>query len=233
MPHTRRRSARLPHTVCYAVKANSSLAVLALLAKAGAGFDIVSGGELYRVLQAGGDPVEDRLFRRRQNRRGSGIRAGKRHPQLQLRIGGRTRADRRQGRAPRQDRPASRSASIRTWTPSRIPTFPPDSASTNSASPSPARPAVYERARQFRNLLAEGVSCHIGSQILDPSPILEAVDKVLALANTLRAQGHPIRHARSGRRPRRGLPHGGEIAGDPRLRGDALAAACTPAVFPS
>ena len=46
----------LPHSVCYAVKANSSLAVLALLAKAGAGFDIVSGGELYRVIQAGGDP---------------------------------------------------------------------------------------------------------------------------------------------------------------------------------
>src|SRR5215471_5723356 len=46
----------VPHTVCYAVKANSSLAVLALLAKAGAGFDIVSGGELYRVLEAGGDP---------------------------------------------------------------------------------------------------------------------------------------------------------------------------------
>ncbi len=54
--------------------------------------------------------------------------------------------------------------------------------------------AVYERSRQFRNLVAEGVSCHIGSQILDPSPILEAVDKVLALANELRAQGHPIRH---------------------------------------
>src|SRR5437763_9865249 len=46
----------LPHTVCYAVKANSSLAILGLLAKAGAGFDIVSGGELFRVIQAGGDP---------------------------------------------------------------------------------------------------------------------------------------------------------------------------------
>src|SRR5580692_11950569 len=45
-----------PHTVCYAVKANSNLAILHLLAKAGAGFDIVSGGELYRVLKAGGDP---------------------------------------------------------------------------------------------------------------------------------------------------------------------------------
>ncbi len=45
-----------PHTICYAVKANSNLAILKLLAQAGAGFDIVSGGELYRVLKAGGDP---------------------------------------------------------------------------------------------------------------------------------------------------------------------------------
>ena len=53
--------------------------------------------------------------------------------------------------------------------------------------------AVYERARRFRNLKAEGVSCHIGSQILDPTPIYEAVDKVLRLASELRAAGHPIR----------------------------------------
>src|SRR5271169_5111490 len=46
----------MPHMVCYAVKANSTLGVLSLLARAGSGFDIVSGGELYRVLQAGGDP---------------------------------------------------------------------------------------------------------------------------------------------------------------------------------
>src|SRR5436309_2360951 len=46
----------LPHNVCYAVKANSSLGILSLLAKAGSGFDIVSSGELFRVLQAGGDP---------------------------------------------------------------------------------------------------------------------------------------------------------------------------------
>src|SRR5438045_1158108 len=46
----------LPHTVCYAVKANSSLGILSLLARAGSGFDIVSSGELFRVLRAGGDP---------------------------------------------------------------------------------------------------------------------------------------------------------------------------------
>src|SRR4051812_13220204 len=46
----------LPHTVCYAVKANSSIGILALLARMGSGFDIVSSGELFRVLKAGGDP---------------------------------------------------------------------------------------------------------------------------------------------------------------------------------
>src|SRR3990172_4057582 len=48
--------AGIDHLVCYAAKANSSLAVLSLLARRGSGFDIVSGGELYRVLKAGGDP---------------------------------------------------------------------------------------------------------------------------------------------------------------------------------
>ena len=55
-------------------------------------------------------------------------------------------------------------------------------------------PAVYHRAKGLRNLSAEGVSCHIGSQILDPTPILEAVDKLLALAGALRDEGHAIRH---------------------------------------
>ncbi len=53
---------------------------------------------------------------------------------------------------------------------------------------------VYERARQMQHLEATGVSCHIGSQLLDPAPILEALDKVLELAASLRAQGHQIRH---------------------------------------
>ena len=52
------RSAADPHMVCYAVKANSNLAILRLLAEAGAGFDIVSGGELFRVFKAGGDPAK-------------------------------------------------------------------------------------------------------------------------------------------------------------------------------
>jgi diaminopimelate decarboxylase len=54
--------------------------------------------------------------------------------------------------------------------------------------------AVYDRARGLKNLSAEGVSCHIGSQILDPAPILEAVEKLLALVAALGAEGLPIRH---------------------------------------
>src|SRR5438445_2908059 len=54
--------------------------------------------------------------------------------------------------------------------------------------------AVYSRARSLRNLAAAGVSCHIGSQLLDTDPVLEAVDKILALTERLRAAGHGIRH---------------------------------------
>ena len=58
----------MPHTICYAVKANGNLAVLRLLAEAGAGFDIVSGGELFRVLKAGGDPAKVVFLGSRQDR---------------------------------------------------------------------------------------------------------------------------------------------------------------------
>ena len=64
----------IPYEIHYAVKANSSLAVLALLASEGAGFDIVSGGELFRVLRARGNPAKDRLFGRRQDSRRNRIR---------------------------------------------------------------------------------------------------------------------------------------------------------------
>ena len=77
--------------------------------------------------------------------------------------------------------------------------------------------AVYERARrQFPHLVAEGVSCHIGSQmLLDPSPILDPFDKLLALAAALRAQGHAIRHLDPRWRPRHRLPRGRSDARHP------------------
>jgi diaminopimelate decarboxylase len=183
----------LPHTVCYAVKANSSLAVLALLAKAGAGFDIVSGGELYRVLQAGGDPAKivfsgvGKTAAEVEYALESGIHSFNCESEAELAL--------IDAKAARLGKKAG--FSIRVNPDVDAVTHPYISTGLSQHKFGIAiacAAAVYERSRQFRNLAAEGVSCHIGSQILDPSPILEAVDKVLALAHALREQGHPIRH---------------------------------------
>ena len=183
----------VPHTVCYAVKANSSLAILSLLAKSGAGFDIVSGGELYRVLQAGGDPSKV-VF--------SGVGKTAAEVEYALESGIHSFNCESEAELALIDAKASRLGkkagfSIRVNPDVDAVTHPYISTGLSQHKFGIAiacAAAVYERSRQFPNLVAEGVSCHIGSQILDPSPILEAVDKVLALANQLRGQGHPIRH---------------------------------------
>ncbi len=183
----------LPHSVCYAVKANSSLGVLAMLAKAGAGFDIVSGGELYRVIQAGGDPAKV-VF--------SGV--GKTATEVEYALANGIHGFNCESEAELAliDSLAARRGmkarfAIRVNPDVDAATHPYISTGLSLHKFGIAisdAPAVYDRARQFRNLSAEGVSCHIGSQILDTSPILEAVDKALALAARLRAEGHPIRH---------------------------------------
>ncbi len=185
--------ADLPHTVCYAVKANSSLAILALLAKAGAGFDIVSGGELFRVLEAGGDPSKV-VF--------SGV--GKTADEVEYALENGIHSFNCESDAELEliDALAARRGvragfSVRVNPDVDPVTHPYISTGLSEHKfgiPIGEAPAVYERARRLTNLSAEGVSCHIGSQILDPSPILEAVDKVIALAGTLRGAGFAIRH---------------------------------------
>jgi diaminopimelate decarboxylase len=183
----------LPHSVCYAVKANSSLAVLALLAKAGAGFDIVSGGELFRVIRAGGDPSQV-VF--------SGVGKSAAEVEFALERGIHSFNCESESELALIDAMAARLGaqagfSVRVNPDVDAATHPYISTGLSQHKFGIAiteAPAVYERARALRNLSAEGVSCHIGSQILDPTPILEAVDKVLALAASLRAQGYPIRH---------------------------------------
>jgi diaminopimelate decarboxylase len=183
----------LPHLVCYAVKANSSLAVLALLANSGAGFDIVSGGELYRVIQAGGDPSKV-VF--------SGVGKTAAEVEYALENGIRGFNCESESELALIDALAARlgvkaSFAIRVNPDVDAATHPYISTGLSQHKFGiDIREAleVYQDARRYRNLVAEGVSCHIGSQMLDPSPILEAVDKTLALAAALRAQGHPIRH---------------------------------------
>jgi diaminopimelate decarboxylase len=185
--------AGLPHVICYAVKANSTLGILALLAKEGCGFDIVSGGELFRVLEAGGDPArvvfsgvgkttEEMEFAMR-----SGISNFNCESEAELaeidRVAGRLGVTARFSLRVNPDVDAATHPYISTGL--RDHKFGIDIADA---------PAVYGRSRAFVNLRAAGVSCHIGSQILDYSPILEAAGKVLDLIGVLRADGHAIDH---------------------------------------
>jgi diaminopimelate decarboxylase len=174
----------LPHSVCYAVKANSSLAVLGLLAKAGAGFDIVSGGELFRVLRAGGDPSKvvfsgvGKTADEVEYALASGIHSFNCESESELAL-----IDAMAAR-----RGVKAGFSIRVNPDVDASTHPYISTGLSQHKFGIAMSealAVYERARGLKNLRAEGVSCHIGSQMLDTAPILEAVDKLLALVATL------------------------------------------------
>lgn len=181
------------HQVCYAVKANSNLAILNLLARAGAGFDIVSGGELFRVLKAGGDPrrivfsgvgkteaeIDDAL--------GHGILSFNCESDGELDVLSRvaTRRGQQANVALRVNPDVDASTHPYISTGLRENKFGIDIAEVE---------AVYARAAGLPGLRLNGVSCHIGSQLLDTRPLLEALDRVLALIDRLRAAGHPIRH---------------------------------------
>jgi diaminopimelate decarboxylase len=182
----------VPHQICYAAKANGNLAILKLLAEAGAGFDIVSGGELFRVLKAGGDP-EKVIF--------SGV--GKTAAELDYALGQKIRSFNCESEP---ELALIDSLAARRGVKARIAVRvnPDVDASTHPYISTGLRKhkfgiditeaeAVYQRARTFENLVLEGVSCHIGSQILDIQPMVEVFDKMVALAGRLRAQSIPVR----------------------------------------
>ncbi len=181
-----------PHLVCYAVKANGNLSILRLLAQAGSGFDIVSAGELFRVVKAGGDPGKT-IF--------SGV--GKRADEIEYALEQGVHSfncesademrliDSIASRLARKARVAFRvNPDIDAKTHKYISTglrenkFGVDIAEA---------PALYRQALSYQNLIVEGVSCHIGSNLLDTAPVMAAVDRVLALVDELRAAGAPIR----------------------------------------
>jgi diaminopimelate decarboxylase len=183
----------IPHRICYAVKANSNLGVLSLLARDGAGFDIVSGGELYRVLQAGGDPAKT-VF--------SGVGKTAAEIEYALTHGIHTFNCESEPELALIDALASRHG-VRARVALRV--NPDVDASTHPYISTGLREhkfgvgiaeveGVYERAQSLSALETEGVSCHIGSQILDYQPLLEALDRMLELVERLGAKGIPIRH---------------------------------------
>jgi diaminopimelate decarboxylase len=180
------------HKVCYAVKANGNLAILKLLAEAGAGFDIVSGGELFRVLKAGADPAsvifsgvgktaQEIDYALEHNIQSFNCES---EPELALidSLAARRGIGARVALRVNPDVDAATHPYISTGL--REHKFGIDIADAE---------AVYERARALENLSLEGVSCHIGSQITDLAPMLEVFDKMIALVERLRARGLPIR----------------------------------------
>jgi diaminopimelate decarboxylase len=182
----------VPHKVCYAVKANGNLAILKLLADAGAGFDIVSGGELFRVLQAGADP-ETVIF--------SGV--GKTSQELDYALDHKIRSFNCESEPELAliDALASR-RNVQARVALRV--NPDVDAATHPYISTGLRQHkfginiaesgdVYGRALALGSLVLDGVSCHIGSQIVDIAPMLQVFDKMIALVERLRARGIPIR----------------------------------------
>ena len=185
--------AGLPHLVCFAVKANSNLGVLNVLARLGAGFDIVSRGELERVLAAGGDPHRV-VF--------SGV--------------GKTRGDMRRAlevgvhcfnveSTDELERLQQVAAELGVVAPISLRVNPDVDAGTHPYISTGLKEnkfgidiadaeEVYARAAELPNLEILGVDCHIGSQLTTLPPFLDALDRLLALIDRLAERGILIRH---------------------------------------
>ncbi|MDH5425339.1 MAG: diaminopimelate decarboxylase [Gammaproteobacteria bacterium] len=183
----------LSHLVCYAVKANSNLAVLNVLARLGSGFDIVSGGELERVLAAGGDAGKV-VF--------SGVGKTPEEMRRALDVGiycfnveSEAELDALDEVATLLNKKAR--ISIRVNPDVDAKTHPYISTGLkdnkfgidiNDAE------RVYQRAAQMRNIEVTGVDCHIGSQLTDIKPFKDALDRVLLLIDKLAAGGIQLSH---------------------------------------
>ncbi len=179
--------------ICFAAKANSNLAILNLFARLGAGFDIVSGGELARVLAAGGDPKKV-VF--------SGVGKSPAEMRAALEAGihcfnveSANELDRLNTVAGELGLKAPVSLRVN---PNVDPkTHPYISTGLKSAKFGVAFDQafdLYQRAASLPNLAVKGIDCHIGSQLLDPLPARDAADKVLGLVDRLAAAGIVLEH---------------------------------------
>ena len=185
--------ASLKHQICYAVKANSNLAVLGVLAQAGAGFDIVSRGELMRVLAAGGEASRV-VF--------SGV--GKTYSDIEYAL--------TQGIgcfnvesiseltlinevATKLDKPAPISLRVNPNVDAKTHPYISTGLKDNKFGIDHENAvAVYEQAAQLSHIDIVGIDCHIGSQLTEVAPFVAALDKVIELIHSLRDKGIELRH---------------------------------------
>lgn len=180
-----------PHTICYAVKANSSLAVLQLLARLGSGFDIVSEGELTRVLRAGGDPNHI-VF--------SGV--GKTAAEIKMALAANIHCLNVESEA-ELDRVIEIAASMGIRAPVALRVNPDVDPKTHPyiatglkenkfGIPVEAARALYLRAAKHTRVL--GVACHIGSQLTSLPPFIDTLERMLALVTELADMGIELQH---------------------------------------
>lgn len=182
-----------PHRICYAVKANSNLAVLNLLARLGAGFDVVSGGELARVLRAGGDAGRV-VFS------GVGKRADELRAALAAGIGcfnveSAAELERLNRVALDMGRKAPLALRVNPDVDARTHPYISTGLRQNKFGiPAAEAPALYRRAAGLPGLQVRGIACHIGSQLTDLAPLAEAAARVAALHQALLDEGIGIEH---------------------------------------
>ncbi|MDH4458678.1 MAG: diaminopimelate decarboxylase [Nevskia sp.] len=183
----------LAHQVCFAVKANSNIAVLQVLAQLGAGFDIVSGGELLRVLKAGGDPAKV-VF--------SGVGKTTAEIELALRSGiycfnveSEAELQRLSAIATRMGKTARIAFRVNPDVDAKTHPYISTGLKENKFGVDIAEAErLYAQAAMLSGIEIDGVACHIGSQLLELSPFLDALDRVLALIDRLAARGIELRH---------------------------------------
>lgn len=181
------------HLVCYAVKANSSLAVLNLLARLGSGFDIVSGGELQRVLQAGGDPA--RIVFSGVGKQADEIKAALAADILCFNVESEQELDRINDIATASGKTARVSFRVNPDVDAKTHPYISTGLKDNKFGIAfTDAETVYLKAAALANIEVIGMDCHIGSQLTDMSPYVDAFDRLLELIEGLRAKGINIHH---------------------------------------
>lgn len=181
------------HLVCYAVKANSNLAVLNLLARLGSGFDIVSGGELERVLAAGGDPAKvvfsgvGKTPDEMRRALAAGIYCFNVESEAELEI--------LNGVAAELGKQAPVALRVNPDVdPATHPYIATGLKQSKFGIDIARAAAAYAQAQSLSNLRVTGVTCHIGSQLTDLAPVVEAMDRIIGLASALLDKGFALQH---------------------------------------
>ena len=185
------------HLVCFAVKSNPSLAILNLFAKLGAGFDIVSGGELARVLAAGGDPKK--IVFSGVGKTAVEMRAALNAGIFCFNVESASELTRLNNVAAGMGKVAPVSLRVNPNVDAKTHPYISTGLKNNKFGVAYEDAlSIYLQAAAMSNIAIHGVDCHIGSQITELSPFLDALDRVLLLVDALQQHGIEIQHIDAG-----------------------------------